>query len=321
MNREYFEKIDRYIESRFSRRSFLKYQMKGLLFLAAGGSGLLLPKKIIAEPLPDIAVAKGETARAVRAAVELLGGIKKFVGAGAKVLIKPNMSFPNTPAMATTTNPDVVTEIVKMCNEAGASNILVVDYPLFDTDTCLQRSGIPEAIAKLENTRVVGASSDRLYKDTEIKDAKKMSRNGIFQDALKIDTLISVPVAKSHTATGVSLSMKGMMGLVWDRSGMHTKELSSSIVDLCTVLKAHLTVIDATRVLTTNGPRGPGKVLKEDTIIASKDMVAADAFTVARFPWYGKRYKPAQVQYIREAHERGLGRMDIESLSVKEIQV
>jgi uncharacterized protein (DUF362 family) len=54
------------------------------------------------------------------------------------------------------------------------------------------------------------------------------------------------------------------------------------------VLKADLTVIDATRVLSTNGPRGPGKVLKEDTIIASKDMVAADAFAVARFQWYGK---------------------------------
>ncbi len=321
MNREYFEKMDRLIEDRLSRRKFLKYQMKGLLFLTAASSGLILPKKVLAEPLPDIAVAKGEAAKAVRAAVELLGGMKKFVKKGGKVLIKPNMSFPNPPAMATTTHPDVVTEIVKMCNEAGASNILIADYPLFDTDTCLKRSGILDACGKLENTRVVGASSDRFYKDTEIKDAKKMSRNGIFQEALKVDTLISVPVAKSHTATGVSLSMKGMMGLCWDRSGMHTKELSSSVVDLCTVLKADLTLIDATRVLSTNGPRGPGKVLKEDTIIASKDMVAADAFAVARFPWYGKKYKPAQVQYIKEAHERGLGRMDIENLSVKEIQV
>ena len=111
------------------------------------------------------------------------------------------------------------------------------------------------------------------------------------------------------------------MGLVWDRAGMHTKDLSSSIVDMCSVLKADLTVIDGTRVLSTNGPRGPGKVLKEDTVIASKDMVAADAFAVSRFKWYGKRYRPAQVQYIREAHERGLGRMDIEKLSIKEIQI
>jgi uncharacterized protein (DUF362 family) len=321
MDREYFEKMDKIIENRLSRRKFLKFQMKGLLFLAAGSSGLIFPKKAIAEAIPDIAVVKGEAAKAARAAVELLGGMKKFVKKGGKVLIKPNMSFPNPPAMATTTHPDVIKEIVKMCNEAGASNILIADYPLFDTDTCLTRSGILDACKDLENTKVIGASSDRFYKDTEFKGAKKMSRNGVFQEALKVDTLIAVPVAKSHTATGVSLSMKGMMGLVWDRSGMHTKELSSSIVDLCSLIKADLTVIDGTRVLSTNGPRGPGKVLKEDTIIASKDMVAADSFAVSRFQWYGKKYKPAQVKYIKEAHERGLGRMDIENLSIKEIQV
>ena len=101
---------------------------------------------------------------------------------------------------------------------------------------------------------------------------------------------------------------------------MHWRyDLHTSIVDLCTVVKAHLTVIDATRVLSTNGPGGPGKVLKENTVIASADMVAADAFTVASFEWYGKKYQPKQVRHIREAHERGLGRMDIENLKVKTV--
>jgi uncharacterized protein (DUF362 family) len=321
MSIDYLNKMNKLIDEYFSSRKFLKFQMKGLLFLAAGSSGIFISKNTLAEPVPDIAVVKGDAAKATRAAVELLGGMKKFVKKGSKVLIKPNMSFPNPPAMATGTHPDVIKEIAIMCNEAGASNILIADYPLFDTDTCLKRSGIPDAVKDLENTKVIGASMDRFYKDTDFPGAKKMSRNGVFQEALKVDTLIAAPVAKSHTATGVSLSMKGMMGLVWDRAGMHTKELSSSIVDMCTVLKAHLTVIDATRVLSTNGPRGPGKVLKEDTVIASTDMVAADAFAVSRFQWYGKKYKPAQVQYIREAHERGLGRMDIEKLSIKEIQV
>ena len=321
MSIDYYNKLNRLIDDNFSRRKFLKFQMKGLLVLAAGSSGLLVPGKSIAEALPDISVVKGDAAKATRAAVELLGGMKKFVKKGSKVLIKPNMSFPNPPAMATTTHPEVVKEIAIMCNEAGASSVLIADYPLFKADTCLKRSGILKACDNLENTTVIGASSDRFYKDTDFTGAKIMSRNGVFQEALKADTLIAVPVAKSHTATGVSLSMKGMMGLVWDRAGMHTKDLSPSIVDMCSVLKADLAVIDGTRVLSTNGPRGPGKVLKEDTVIASADMVAADAFAVSRFKWYGKKYRPAQVQYIREAHERGLGRMDIEKLSIKEIQI
>ena len=131
MSTDYFMKMNKIIDEKFSRRNFLKYQMKGLLFLAAGSSGILLPKKGIAEPIPDIAVVKGGAAKATRAAVELLGGMKKFVKKGSKVLIKPNMSFPNPPPMATTTNPDVVKEIAIMCDEAGASTILVADYPLF----------------------------------------------------------------------------------------------------------------------------------------------------------------------------------------------
>ena len=131
--------------------------------------------------------------------------------------------------------------------------------------------------------------------------------------------LIAAPVAKSHSGAGVSLSMKGMMGLVYNRMIFHRRDLHTSIVDLSTVLKADLTVVDATRVLSTGGPGGPGKVLTPDTVIASADMVAADAYTVSAFEWYGKSYRPDQVRHIREAHARGLGRMDIENLRVESI--
>lgn len=85
--------------------------------------------------------------------------------------------------------------------------------------------------------------------------------------------------------------------------------------------KADLTVIDGSRVLSTNGPNGPGKVLKENTIIASRDMVAADACAVESFTWYGRKYHPRQVKHIREAHRRKLGRMDIENLFIKTITI
>ncbi len=303
----------------FNRRDFLKFQVKGALLLAAGASGLTIPSRGMTEPVPDIAVVKGLPAAATRAAVELMGGMKNFVKPGNRVLIKPNMSFPNPPDWATTTNPIVVRELALMCREAGASKVIVADYTLYRPEDCLERSGIPEACRDIEGVSVTSANSGRLYRETAFKDAVTMPSNGVLGEALRADVLIAAPVAKSHSATGVSLSMKGMMGLVWDRGNMHSMGLSSCIVDMCTVLKAHLTVIDGTRVLTTRGPRGPGKVLKEDTIIVSKDMVAADACTVDSFEWYGKKYLPRQVQYIREAHERGLGSMDIGKLRVKKL--
>ena len=305
-----------------NRREFFRCQAKGILWMIAGGSGILLPGKLIAAPVPDIAVVKGAPAAATRAAVDLLGGMKQFVKPGDRVVIKPNMSFPTPPERASTTHPEVVRELALMCKEAGAERVLVLDHTLSREELCIKKSGIRKACSPISNKMVFALSEDRFYKAADIPEGKSMTGTDIMKEVLKCDVLIAAPVAKSHSATGVSLSMKGMMGLNYDRRVMHGKyDLHTSIVDLCTILKADLTVIDGTRVLSTHGPRGPGKVLKKDTIIASKDMVAADAYAVAAFEWYGKRFKPRQVRHILEAHERGLGRMDVENLSVKAIDL
>jgi len=305
-----------------NRREFLRYQAKGVLWMIAGGSGILLPKRLIAAPVPDIAVVKGAPAAATRAAVDLLGGMKQFVKPGDRVVIKPNMSFPTPPERASNTHPEVVRELVIMCKEAGASKILVLDHTLARKELCLERSGIRKACNPISKKMVFALNDDRFFKATDIPEGKSMTSTDIMKEVLKSNVLIAAPVAKSHSATGVSLSMKGMMGLNYDRGVMHQKyNLHSSIVDLCSILKADLIVIDGTRVLSTNGPGGPGKVLKRDTVIASTDMVAADAYAVYIFEWYGKRFKPRQVRHIREAHKRGLGRMDVENLNVKTIDL
>ena len=104
---------------------------------------------------------------------------------------------------------------------------------------------------------------------------------------------------------------------------MHETGLDKAIVALAAFVrpKLKLVVIDASRVLSTNGPGGPGKVLPMNTIIASKDMVAADAQAVKMFEWGGKRIHPKQVKHIRLAYENGLGRMDVEKLSVKQVEI
>lgn len=302
-----------------NRREFLRYHLLGTLWMASG-AGLFLPRQSFADGVPYLGVAKGSPGPATRAAVDLLGGIKKFVKPGNRVVIKPNMSFASPPERASNTHPDVVKELAVLCKEAEASKILVLDNTLGPAERCLENSGIRDACRTIEENMVFNLDDEDLYEEIKIPNAKSMRRNEVMKEVLKADVLIAAPVAKSHSGAGVSLSMKGMMGLIYNRGAMHwSYDLHTSIVDLCTVVKAHLTVIDATRVLSTNGPGGPGKVLKENTVIASTDMVAADAFTVASFEWYGRKYKPKQVRHIREAHERGLGRMDIENLKIKTV--
>ena len=305
---------------RLSRRVFLKRNAGLALWTAALCYGIKLPRPAGAAEIPDIAVVRGERGAATRAAVDLLGGMQRFVQPGQRVIVKPNMSFAGNPEDATDTHPDVVRELVTMCKEAGAKRIRVLDHPLRRGERCIE--GIREACEVHGDNIVQAISNKRFYQPAKIDQGRQMKSTDVIWEVLEADVLIAAPVAKSHSSAGVSLSMKGMMGLIWNRGIMHSRyDLHESIVDLASLLKPDLVVVDASRVLSTNGPGGPGRVLRPDTIIASPDMVAADAQAVAMFEWYGRRLQPRNVKHIRIAHERGLGRMDLDNLRVKQIQI
>lgn len=306
-------------KNKLNRREFLKKQLKGAMWMAVGASGILIPKPVMASTVPDLGIAKGAPGPATRAAVELLGGMKAFVKKGSKVVIKPNMSFNHPPEEATTTHPEVVKELVAMCLEAGAFRIRVLDNPFTQT---LAVENTEQACRVFKKGMVHALVDSSFYKPVKIPAGLSFKNTDVMQDVLEADVLIAAPVAKCHSSTGVSLSIKGMMGLIWNRDTMHRDyDLSRAIVDLASLLTPQLAVVDATRVLTTNGPYGPGKIVKMDTIIASKDMVAADAKTVQICPWYGRHFEPRQIKHIRYTHEQGLGRMDVENLSVKRVEL
>ncbi len=302
------------------RRTFLKYQACGLLWLA-GGAGLGLKTPLAwAEARPDVTVVKGSPAAATRAAVDLLGGPGRFVKPGQKVLIKPNMSFARGPESGTTTHPEVVRELVLMCQEAGAGRIRVLDHSLQNPERSLAASGILEACEGVARGICRHLMDSAFYRETELPGGREMRSNAIMIEALEADVIIAAPVAKSHGGAGVSMSLKGQMGLVWDRGSMHSRySLDQSIVDLNTRLKPHLAVIDATRVLTSGGPGGPGVMITPGEIIASADPVAADATAVASYEWYGRKIEPRQVGHLAAAGNRGLGRLDIENLLVQRL--
>ena len=185
---------------------------------------------------PDIAIAVGDPAAAARAAVNLIGGMKAFVKTGERVVIKPNMSFNGSIQDATNTHPEIIRELVAMCREAGASKIRVLDHPLRPSEQCIQ--GAREACSIFGDDIVHALDKKDFYKEVEISKGVSLKETDVMRDVLEYDVLISAPVAKSHGSTGVSLSMKGMMGLVLNRSVMHWRyNLHESVVDLCTILR------------------------------------------------------------------------------------
>ena len=303
------------------RRTFLKLQVCGLAFLASRPM-LSAAKALAAEAAPDVAVVKGAPGAATRAAVNLLGGMGRFVKPGQKVVIKPNMSFAQGVDSATTTHPEVVREVLIMCKEAGAARVRVLDHALQSVEKSLKNSGILDACDSVEKGVCRHLIDESFYQEADLPAAEEMRANSFMRDVLEADVLIAVPVAKSHGSAKVSLALKGQMGLIFSRHIMHSRyDLDGSIVDLNSFIRPHLSIIDATRVLTTGGPGGPGLVIRPGEVIASADPVAADATAVASYEWYGRKLAPRQVTYLQLAHERGLGRLDIENLVTRRIAV
>jgi uncharacterized protein (DUF362 family) len=295
-----------------SRRQFIITTAVGVAMGLTGNPSFLCAAEEV-----DIAVISGEPAAATRKALEVMGGIARFVKKGQRVVIKPNMSFAKTPDIAATTHPQVVVAVAQTCIDAGAKEVLVLDHTLQRAELCLDRTGIRDACRNMPGVHVLALQDRKFFREIRIPQGKVLERVDVLTDILDNAVLINVPVVKSHSATGVSLGLKGLMGLIWDRESFHSQfNINEGITDLATVIKPKLTILDATRAMVSGGPGGPGDVKKPNLIIAGVDPVAVDSYGVGIVPWYGRSFKGRQVEHLLAAHQRGLGKIDVEKLKI-----
>ncbi len=267
-----------------------------------------------------LAVARGDSPAAItRAAITALGGIGRFVKAGDDVIVKPNIcNAENGPEYASTTNPEVVATLVTMCLEAGAKRVRVMDLPFSGTAVeAYKKSGIRAAVEAAHGEMEL--MSDMKYiTATFPPQAKAIKTWQVYGDVLKADVLINVPIAKTHSVTNLTLALKNIMGVIHDRSSLHS-QIDQRIPDLSTLIRSTLVVVDGVRVLTQNGPTGGSLkwVKQANTVIATHDIVAADAYATKLF----FQRDPAKIRHIKNAADMGLGRIDVENLDVKELTI
>lgn len=305
-------------KEKLSRREFL---IRGAgLGITFAGLGLFSVPNILRgmdEPTLsgklDLAIAKGgDPGTNTIKAIQALGGIERFVKKNNKVVVKPNPVTPNRPEIASTTNPVVVETVVKMCLQAGASEVVVVSH---DPLSCFERNGVMEASSNA-GARVVAATSRDLYQRVPVLRGRLLQNVEIIKEILDADVFINIPIAKHHSETGLTLCMKNLMGINWDRQYFHQNGLHQAIADLSTVVKTDLIIMDANRILLTNGPSGPGQTRDDKTVIAGTDQVAVDAYTATLF-----NRTPQDIRHIQYAYESGMGEINLKKLSIKEISV
>jgi len=299
-----------------NRRDFLIRTVLVLL-------GISLPprKKIIARAfaadnvVPDIVVSRGQAPPVVtETAIRTLGGMKRFVSRGDRVIVKPNIGWDRTPDMAATTNPDVVATLVRLCLDAGAKEVVVFDRTINDARRCYRQSGIEEAVMNAGG--VMHFVDDRKFRNVTIN-GLALTTWPLYTEIFEADAVINVPIAKTHSLAGLTLGMKNLMGVMGGWRGRIHQRLDESIVDLAATVPVTLVVLDAIRILTRNGPQG-GRledVRRLDTIIAGTDQVAVDAYGATLFGMTG-----TDIGAVRVGAENGIGTADLSALTVRKIE-
>jgi uncharacterized protein (DUF362 family) len=253
----------------------------------------------------------------VRRALAALGGMGRFVKPGDDVIVKPNICVAyHTYEYAATTNPWVAGALVKLALAAGARRVRVMDYPFGGSaEQAYVTSGIQEQVHSAGGQ--MEAMTQFKFVDTGIPEGVDLRQCKIYDDVLKADVVIDVPIAKHHGLARLTLGMKNLMGVIYDRPAMH-RNLGQRLADLSSRVRPTLTVVDAVRMLMDHGPTGGSleDVRQADTLIVSPDIVAADSYAATLFG-----LKPDDLAYVRAGAQLGLGRSDLNGLKIEEINV
>ncbi|MFO7889722.1 MAG: DUF362 domain-containing protein [bacterium] len=308
------------------RRDFLRKSIAAGAASVAGAA--FLPKIAISKSgsvipgiTPDLAVVTGtdyfnNTVKAVNA----LGGMKNFVSRNAKVGLLINSPWKNP---GTYTNPDIALAVVEMCFKAGTKEI----YSIEDAaGSYWKRSSLVEKFKdEVASIKPSGGKNAKI----EIPEGKKLKKADVSRALLECDVVIDIPVCKDHSGTRFSCNLKNMMGacphstnrffhLGSGAEGFYDDidHLSQCIADLNLVRQPDLCIADATEFVVTNGPAGPGEIKKAQKIVAGSNPVSVDSYCAEL-----RGLESSKVQMITMAHEHGLGKMDISSMTIKKIGV
>ena len=305
------------------RRDFI---VKGIGAGIVAGSSIALgkvspliemPPAATPTPYDLVAVKGGEPDVMFDRAIESIGGMKQFVSKGQTVVVKPNIGWDVIPEKGANTNPKLVTRIIRRCFDAGAKDVFVFDHTCDNWVKCYRNSGLEEA-AKSAGAKIVSGETEGYYQEVVIPRGTLLKKVKVHELILSSDVFINVPVLKVHDGAKVTIAMKNLMGVVWDRRYWHRNGLNQCIADFATYCKPALNVVDAYTVMNSNGPRGVSidDVTMMKSLLISRDMVTVDAASAKLLG-----FEPEAVGHIRIAHEMKAGTMDLSRLSINRIKL
>ena len=279
-----------------------------------------------------VAIVKGtDPSGMTREALRLLGGISTFVKPGQRVFLKPNLTSGAHYTTAITTDPRFVAELIKMCKEAEASEVIVGENcgRALSTREAAKGNGMEEMCTKAGVDRFAWFEEEEEWEEIEIPDALLAKKFYVPKVILESDVIIDIPALKNNFAAVTTIAFKNWLGFVpYDKvrieprvpnlrtcihRGVNQVEMAYYIADLMKHPKLNpaLTLVTAIYGLEGYGPHS-GHVINMDCCFAGKDPVATEAVAIA-----ATGRDPLESPHCQVAHFRGLGTANLDEIVIK----
>jgi len=302
------------------RREFIKTGAGAGLTLAmartlAAGSA----KKPLTKP-SVVGVGLGEDyAKATAKAIGLLGSFKTFVPKGSRVALLPNVQSRHPGSF---TKPEILRAVIGLCKKAGAKEISCLSWQPVKQ---FEDTGLKAVIESEGIGLRLFEKDESLFRAVPIPKGVALKEARLLAALDEYDRLINMPITKDHAGNKFTGSLKNLMGLNspasnrtfhkpnWKTDPDDIAHLDQCIVDLNMAVKPALNVVDATEILVSNGPFGPGQLMRPEKVVAGTDRVAIDAYCAGLWG-----LKPDEIVQIKRAAGQGLGEIDLLKVVVKE---
>ena len=253
-----------------------------------------------------VAIVKGRNPQGMTVEALEMADAQDALSENRPVLIKPNYINARHPSTGITTDSRVIEGVVGFLKQHGVEGIVIGEGSGHsDTFTAFRNAGV-DALAERWGVKLVDLNKDEFI-EVHPPTPLALKRAKIAKTALE-SVIISVPKLKLHRMTGVTLSIKNMMGTMTPKGSMH-RNLSKNIADLASIAKPSIAVIDG--IIAGEGHETSGNPIEMNLVIAGRDPVAVDAVGAAVMG-----VSPETVKHLRYAEQKGLGTCNLNQIEV-----
>lgn len=254
----------------------------------------------------------------VNRAIQMIGGMETFVRKGDRVLIKPNMTGPASFKTGVTTNPAVVEALISLSYQAGAREVDIGDGTgsiHVGSVKVMELCGMQEIINHFGG-KLVDLNKGKMTA-LVVENGFVLNRVMVSERFLGYDTVINVPVLKTHFITEVSLGMKNLKGCIppSEKRRFHNVGVNMAVADLNKTISCQLTVVDGTVAAEGLGPK-EGRPVGFQTVIAGANVLAVDMVSASVMGFEAKA-----INHISMAVKHGIGPKDISEIQIKGCEV